>query len=177
MKLKQYKGINIEVQSDGRFSAKVDDATFEGASLRDVEEEIDKELKARVARSKKTPLKIWVVALATKKRERYGEMVNLGVCTGIVTGINRTTREITVEFADPEVGDYSKATLLADTPSNRKRLETLESLNAIRDEIQERIIAVAGYGRVSADKYEDFIEALRKFEALRKSHDSSDKEK
>lgn len=154
----QHKGFEIDIDDNGRFSATVGDMKISAKSLEEVKQGIDKEVAESTKERHKLALKI-VGTVGTYRDD-------LEISRGVVTGINRTSRELQI---DPTPKGKEWKSVLPDTPENEELLRKIARLRVEMDLLNsaatERAIGVERlgsryYGRIDAATYPVVVKAI-----------------
>lgn len=143
-------GVEITVNSDGRFVATVGESHIFENSLTAARDRVTALVKS-VAKARK--LSIPVVGIRAEKEERRGVRSSHSVQRTTLIGVNRTTRDLMVSTP----GEWSR--LMPDTPENRALLDLhlLAQAEAARLNTLTGIHLELGYGRIEAGDYEEVL--------------------
>lgn len=149
----EYNGITIEVTKYGEFVAVMGDVEIKTDTLAAARLNIDAEQKSS-AKQASIALKV-CFAQSIKGKLQI-------IRTGLLTGVNRTTRALNIEGADK---DSDCRMVIPDTEANRTLLAAyLEAFNratALKAAIDKMDLRDGvGYGRIDADKYSAVLEAI-----------------
>lgn len=157
----EHKGYTINVTDSGYFQTRVEDVSISKTTLDEVKKAIDKE-SGRAKR--RVSLKVCGILRKTQsgwRSEPFPADSRIG--TAIVTGINRTTRDLQIEGVQE---GYQFDHILADTPGNQALLTQLmeqeRAVGATRETYKNRHLAAEGYGRIESGDYEDTLAKLEK---------------
>ncbi len=162
MSITTYKGVEINVDSYGIFSAQIGkdhDDEITAKTLEDLKGRIDR---ANSAEAKRIKVKLPAVGLL--ELVNYYDRARGRDCelhAGNITGINRTTRDLQLDNL-PKGYKLDEETVLADTPENRKMLQQLIVARKLMDTVAKRRLWNGGYGRIDADEYGDKLDEIVK---------------
>ncbi len=156
----EHKGYNIDVRSNGTFEAKVGDVTIIKPTLRETQEQIDKETTSAASRKH---VRLLVCGILSKNRGWMGKVFapEDRVWIATVTGVNRTTRALQLEGVPK---DHELKFVLADSQANKDLLQDLLDQTRILERTQDlykaRQVVVEGYGRIEAGDYNGVLARL-----------------
>lgn len=140
--------VQILVDSNGTFYAKVDDIEIRDDRLATVREKIDRALKP-TAKKPKLALPVLVIS-------------DDAATPTTLTGVSRSNRGM--EFSPAVKVKLYDVRVIADTPANRERAESLlvarRALEDAREAVERRQIAVDGYGHVEIEAYQSLVARL-----------------
>ena len=162
----KYQGVDVTVDSSGRFCAKIEDVEICEDTYEAAKKKIDKEFSAEVVRIKKQKLSLKVAGMKFVKlgSSRYADKKDLGPTRGTLVSVNRTTCEFQYEGIGKTEGfDY----VVPDTEENFALLTQLHQLERETKRIsillspRKLTIGGFGYGRIDATDYESVMKELR----------------
>lgn len=143
-----WSGVDIHVDGNGTFYAKVDDLEISDGLLLSVREKIDRALKPT---AKKPKLALPVIVITDDR-----------AIPTTLTGVSRANRAM--EFSPVVKLRYSGDKVIADTPDNRTLAESLlaarRACDAAEESVARRNIEARGYGRVEVEAYQTLIDSL-----------------
>lgn len=149
-----YKGFSININHKGQFVTVMGDLEIEADSLAEAQSSIDKELKGGVKKNLSLPV--------------VGRLVVRGVgstfSVGTLTGVNRTSRDLQITAPDGKA--VTLEDVMADTESNRRltarRIAAINENDKTKVVVENRLLKVRGWGRISAADYGKLIEEMEK---------------
>jgi DNA polymerase III delta prime subunit len=153
-----YKGVQITVDQNGKFRARIADLEINAASR----DEAERLISAEISSKDKPKVALKVLGFLSKAAGRHAEANPIKIASAVLIGVNRTSRDLMFEGVPK---GYEFEHVVADTPGNKKHLhEYLELRLAWRrmeEDHNSRLVgAKLGFGRIDAVEYEKTLKNL-----------------
>jgi len=164
MALFTHKGIEIQVESSGKFVGVLEEATVSADSLDAVKLLIDKALTPEAKRKLSLP----VLGLMTKQSYFSSDEDGNTVHKAVLTGINRTSKDFLLTGIPK---DKILRHVVPDTPGCRAVLEAFiaarKQMEKATKQLEELKLSTKGFGRLELANYSEALDELMHDHALK----------